>query len=171
MSSTRAHGSDPLPHRPGTAQDPSPQPQGWGPAALTAGKCPHSSTRHTAACGRRVSRTWAGPCRAATHWTVASSAAGKGLAASTSPGAATVQRMNFGSPSPWPGVVDEQPPRCKMGHSRDQPLGQAPGSGVVAPSGAAGSVTDSAPGAAQHFPTFSQVSMPFNQRVVRDYLD
>jgi hypothetical protein len=69
------------------------------------------------------------------------------------------------------GVVDEQPPRCKMGHSRDQPLGQAPGSGGRAPSGAAGSVTDSAPGAAQHFPTFPQVSMPFKQCVVRDYLD
>ena len=69
------------------------------------------------------------------------------------------------------GVVDEQPPRCKMGHSRDQPLGQAPGSGGRAPSGAAGSVTDSAPGAARHFLTFPQVSMPFKSCVVHDYLD
>jgi hypothetical protein len=36
---------------------------------------------------------------------------------------------------------------------------------------AAGSVTDNALRAAQHFPTFPQVSTPFKQRVVRDYLD
>jgi hypothetical protein len=37
--------------------------------------------------------------------------------------------------------------------------------------GAASSVTDSALGAAQDFPTFPQVSMPFKSGVVRDYLD
>ena len=35
------------------------------------------------------------------------------------------------------GVVDEELPRCRMGHSRNLVSGQAPGSGVSPPSGAA----------------------------------
>ena len=64
---------------------------------------PPSSTRQHDAPGSWVSWMWARPCRAATQAVVTSSTVARRLAGRTSPGTATVHRMNFGPPSPRPG--------------------------------------------------------------------
>ena len=124
----------------GTARRPVPKPSGTGRCRDVFTRLPaggvcaspwlsSSSTRQHDAPGSGVSRMWARPCRSATHWVVTSSTVAPGAVGRTSPGAATVHRVNLGVTVTPAGVVDEQPPRCRMGHIRYLQYRLGPGSG------------------------------------------
>jgi hypothetical protein len=135
-------------HPAGQGSAPSLGLQGQGAAAMSLLDCPQvapafhcgctpSSTRQQDAPGSGMSSMWAKPCRAATHWVVTSSTVASGAGGRTPPGGGDGAQDELRVAVTPAGVVDEQPPRCKMGHSRGL-LSVRPRVAVCsAPSGAA----------------------------------